>query len=270
MIPSIVKRATLATLPDAFVLHPDPAEVQARLERFLQRVADGKASPDQFVILRSERGVEGVATLAPQSFIPLLIQTRSDTASSARQQFFAALLELAPERTLLLDSGHTPPDAAPALAAGWTLDDEQVVYETDLSARRWTLAPNALEGGAELLERPDIRALAAELGQADLELGESWRLVALLDETGNPTALGAVGPSGRPDWASIDLIGVREAKRSQGSGTRLHAHLLARAAQEFGWHVGRTEAENHAMRRVFERNGSREKARQLYFRPALP
>lgn len=261
-----VERATLTTLPDAFALHPDPAEAQTRLERFRQRVAEGKASPEQFILLRSERGIEGVATLSPQVFVPLLVQTRPDTTPAAHQQFFAALLELAPQRTLLLDSTHTPPDAAPALAAGWTLDDEQVVYETDLSARRWSLAPDALEGGAELLERPQIRALAAELGQADLELGEGWRLAALLDEMGKPAALGAFGPSGRPDWASINLVGVREMARGKGLGTHLHAHLLACAAREFGWHVGRTEAENHAMRRIFERNGSTLKSRQLYLR----
>lgn len=56
---------------------------------------------------------------------------------------------------------------------------------------------------------------------------------------------------------------------SNALGQRLHAHLLARAAQEFGWHMGRTEADNHAMRRIFERSGSREKARQLYFRAAV-
>lgn len=259
-----LERATLATLPDAYALHPDPADAGQRLEQFRQRVAEGKARPEQFLLLRSERGVEAVVSVGEHPAVPLFPRARADTPSTGLTELFTHLHEVAPERTLLLDSSLIAPDAAPALAAGWVVDDEQVVYETDLTSRLWELVPDAVEGGAELLERPEIRALATELGQADLELDEGWRLVALQGENGEPVALGAVGPSNRQGWANINLIDVHEAARGGGLGTRLHAHLLARAAEKFTHHVGRTEASNHAMRRIFERNGSVLKSQQVY------
>lgn len=261
-----VQRATLATLPDAYALHPDRADAERRLAQFRERMAAGKVSPEQFVLLRSGRGAEAVTLVSDNPHVPLLSRSRADTPHAGLTRFYAFLREAEPGRTLVLDSILNVFDPAPALAAGWRLDDAQVTYETDLTARIWTPAPDAHEGGAELLERSDIAALLAELGQADLELDEGWHLAALLDDEGQPAALGAFGPSGRPDWASINLIGVRGAARRQGLGTRLHAHLLARAAREFGWHVGRTEAENTAMRRIFARSGCEVRGEQLYFR----
>ena len=140
------------------------------------------------------------------------------------------------------------------------------MYETHLTARTWPLAPDALEGGAELLQRPEIAALLAELGQSDWETAPEWVIVALPGVDGQPVALGAVGPTNRPGWANINMIGVRPSQRGQGFGTRLHAHLLARAAERFSHHAGRTATSNHAMRRIFERSGSELGARQLYFR----
>ena len=78
-------------------------------------------------------------------------------------------------------------------------------------------------------------------------------------------ALGAIGPSGRPGCASINLIGVLPQGRGQGLGTRLHAHLMALAAQNHWCHAGGTEADNAAMRRIFDKHGSRQMATQLYF-----
>ena len=261
-----VERATDSTLPDAYALHPDRADAEQRLAQFRERMATGQTRPEQFVLLRSERGVEGVVLIAQNPQVPLIPRARADTPGVGLTQFFAFLHEAAPERTLLLDSGLTELDAAPALSAGWTLDDAQVMYETDLNTRTWALGPDALEGGAERLKRPEVAALLAELGQADWETDPDWLVVALPNENGEPVALGAVGPSGRPGWASIDMIGVRESERGQGLGTRLHAHLLARAAERFTHHAGRTEASNHAMRRIFERNGSEPRAQQLYFK----
>ncbi len=104
-----------------------------------------------------------------------------------------------------------------------------------------------------------------QLGQSDLELSDGWTLIALPGADGLTAALGAVGPGGRPATASINLIGVLPQACGQGLGTRLHAHLLALAARQFATHAGGTEAENAAMRRAFDKHGSRLVATQMYF-----
>lgn len=261
-----VERASLATLPDAYALHPDRADAERRLAQFRQRMAAGQVSPEQFVLLRSERGVEAVTLVADNAQVPLFSRHRADTATQGLTQFYGHLREFWPERTLLLDSTLNAVDALPALAAGWVLDDEQLTYETDLTARMWPLAPDALEGGMELMKRPRVAALLGELGRADWTLAPEWVLVALPGAGGQPAALGALGPANRPGWAGLDLIGVREDQRGRGHGTRLHAHLLARAAERFAHHGGITAANNVAMRRIFERNGCELRGQQLYFR----
>ncbi len=115
------------------------------------------------------------------------------------------------------------------------------------------------------VNHPDIRVLLDQLGQPDLELSEGWTLIALPAADRVNAALGAVGPGGRPNTASINLIGVLPDARGEGLGTRLHAHLLALAARQFAAHAGGTEAENAAMRRVFEKHGSRLAATQMSF-----
>nr|WP_254605981.1 GNAT family N-acetyltransferase [Deinococcus sp. JMULE3] len=108
------------------------------------------------------------------------------------------------------------------------------------------------------------------LGREAWTPGEDWTLYALT-HAGEVVALAALGASGRPDTAGIDLIGVLPQRRGQGFGARLHAHLLHLAAQTFGTHVGGTEADNHPMRRLFERHGARLVSTQLDFRaPAVP
>ena len=261
-----VERGTLATLPDAYALHADRADASERLAQFRERMATGKVSPEQFVLLRSGRGVEAVTLISNNPHVPLFSHTRADTPHAGLTQFYAYLRDAEPEKTLILDSSKNVLNAAPVLAGGWLLDDEQAVYETDLSARTWELAPDALEDGPELLKRSDIAALLQELGQGDWEAGEDWQVVALMSESGAPVALGAVGPMNRPDYCNINMIGVRESERGQGLGTRLHAHLLARAAERFTHHAGGTEANNAAMRRIFERNGCALRGEQLYFR----
>ena len=52
------------------------------------------------------------------------------------------------------------------------------------------------------------------------------------------------------------MLGVQPSRRGQGLGLALHAHLLAVAAQTHRKHGGTTDFSNHAMRRIFERNGA--------------
>ncbi|GGO40929.1 GNAT family N-acetyltransferase [Deinococcus humi] len=141
-----------------------------------------------------------------------------------------------------------------------------VTYETDLRARAYPLVPGAVEGGQELRQRPEIAALLGALGHSDWDCAEGWTLVALPDTARQPVALGAFGPSNRPGWVNVNMLGVHPGSRGQGYGTRLHAHLLARAAERFVMHGGATEAENQPMRRIFEKHGSRHDATQLSFR----
>ncbi|WP_241191282.1 GNAT family N-acetyltransferase [Deinococcus psychrotolerans] len=171
----------------------------------------------------------------------------------------------APQQLLLLDDTFAPLQPAPVEAAGWLLDDYQVIYETDLFARPSPPDPLAQVVDAD---HPDVRDLLGVLGQAELKLAEGWTLIGLPNASGSLAALGAVGPSGRPSWASINLIGVQSQARGQGLGTRLHAHLLGAAAEQYSHHGGGTEADNHAMRRVFAKNGSRHTSTQMYFKKA--
>ncbi len=131
------------------------------------------------------------------------------------------------EQQLHLTEPIAPLVIAPFEAAGWVLDSQHVVYETDLHALSYPLDPHAQTVDPD---RPDIRGLLEQLGQPDLGLSPSWTLIALPGGDGSPVALGAVGPSGRPGSASINLIGVLPQGRGQGLGTRLHAHLMALAA----------------------------------------
>ena len=129
-----VERATDATLPDAYALHPDRAEAERRLAQFRERVEAGQATPEGFVLLRSGRGVEAVVLIADNPHVPLIPRSRADTPHAGLTLLYTHLHDAAPERTLLLDSTLNVLAAAPALAAGWILDDEQVMYETDLRA----------------------------------------------------------------------------------------------------------------------------------------
>ncbi len=52
------------------------------------------------------------------------------------------------------------------------------------------------------------------------------------------------------------MLGVRPDRRGAGLSRALHAHLLAVAAEAHSKHAGTTDYDNHAMRRIFERNGA--------------
>ncbi|WP_104990148.1 GNAT family N-acetyltransferase [Deinococcus sp. NW-56] len=265
-----IETPTLDTLTDFFALHPDPLDVAQRLPILRDNLAAGRVRLENLLILRSERGIEGTALISAAPQVPIFPRFRPDVTPAAMTALACALRDRAePERKLLLQDDLAPLQHADAvLVAGWVRDAPvHVMYETDLQARSYPLVPDAVEGGDDLRQRPDIAALLETLGHSDWEWAEGWTLVALPGTDGQPVALGAFGPSGRPGWANLNMIGVHPSARSQGLGTRLHAHLLARAAESLAMHGGGTEQGNHAMRRIFENNGSRHVATQMYFRP---
>ena len=63
------------------------------------------------------------------------------------------------------------------------------------------------------------------------------------------------------------MLGVRPDRRGQGLGLALHAHLLAVIAQTYSKHGGGTDYTNHAMRRIFERNGAVLSEQKQFIRP---
>ncbi|CAM3638291.1 GNAT family N-acetyltransferase [Deinococcus frigens] len=259
-----IQPATAETLPDLVALVTDREDAARRLNFLRERLAGGQFKLENTLILRSERGVEGHTLINALAQIPIFPHLRSDVPEEAVMALARAVREqAAPGQSLLLDSNLASLRAAPFEAAGWVLDSRHVVYETDLRARSYPLDPQAQSVDAN---RPDIRELLEQLGQPHLEPSEDWTLIALAGADGSPAALGATGPGGRPDTASINLIGVLPQSRGQGLGTHLHAHLLALAARKFARHDGGTEAENSAMRRVFDKHGSRLMATQMYFK----
>jgi ribosomal protein S18 acetylase RimI-like enzyme len=258
-----VQPVTAQTLPDLVALVMDREDAARRLNVLRERLAGGQLQPGRALVLRSARGVEGHAMINPVPQIPVFPHLRSDASQEGITRLARAIREQAGSgQQLLLDSTLAPLQAAPFEAAGWVLDSRHVVYETDLHAQIYPLDPQAQTVAPDC---PAIRELLEQLGQPELDLSEGWTLIALPDADDSPGALGAVGPGGRPDTASVNLIGVLLQSRGRGLGTRLHAHLLALAAQNYRSHGGGTDADNAAMRRIFDRHGSRLMATQLYF-----
>ncbi|MBZ9752383.1 GNAT family N-acetyltransferase [Deinococcus sp. HMF7604] len=261
-----IEPARPEALHEVVALLPDPAEAERRLSLLRENVAAGRTHPEQFQLLRSARGLEGVCLLPTPAHIPLLPRLQAGVPRAAAQAFLAHLRRQAtPGRQLILDDTLAPLGREAAQAAGWQFQEEAVFYTTDLRARTWPADPQAQRLGPEALTRPDVQRLLAALDRADLSLKEGWVLVALSDAAGHLTALGATGSGGRPSTASIDLIGVHPAARGQGLGRRLHAHLLALASHTFTGHMGATWADNHAMIRIFEGHGAVLSQRHLVF-----
>lgn len=259
-----VEPPTLDTLSDFFALHPDPADAAKRLPILRENLAAGRVRLENVLILHSERGVEGTVLISGPVQVPAFPRFRPDTPPEGITALAQALREkVGPERLLVLQDDQAPLNAEAVEAAGWVLDDHQALYQTDLHAHAYARDPQAREVEAH---DPEIAALLDSLGRADFQLREGWTFLALSDESAQPVALGAAGPSGRPDWASVDLIGVLPGARGRGLGTRLHAYLLALAAERHSHHGGSTRADNHAMRRIYAKNGSQLVATQLYFR----
>lgn len=268
-----VTPATPDTLADLYALHPDREDAARRLEALRGRLATEQVRFDQLLILRGPRGVEGTLLLAGNPAVPLFPRLRPDApAPAVTALLHSARAQVSPERSLILDSTLAPLGAEPARAAGWAHTATQVLYETDLRARTFAPDPDAREVSAQEVgtDSPAVRALLAELSRADWQPDGDEVLIALLGEGAEPLALGTVQASGRPDAATLDLIGVRPDRRGQGHGTQLHAHLLARAAADFGRHVGATDADNLAMRRILARHGARETAMQEVYLPLVP
>ena len=263
-----VESSTPETLADLFALRTDVAGAERRLAALRERLDAGAFRPEQGLVLRSTRGVEATALLSGPPQVPLIPTFRADIAEEAVTLFARALRErAAPQRLLLVQNVEAAPMTAALEAADWALDAEHVIYETDLHARPHVKDPAVSEGGQAELTRSGVQRLLAQLGRKDFELPPGWRL-ALLEDAGRVMAAGAVGPAQRPDLAGIDLIGVLPEARGQNLGARLHAHLLALAAERFDLHAGGTDAGNVPMRRIFERHGAQLRATQLYFRQA--
>lgn len=263
-----VTPATSETLADLYALHPDREDAARRLEALRERLATGHVRLDQTLILRGPRGVEGTLLLAGNPAVPLFPRLRPEAPTPARTALLrAARAQVSPARPLILDRMLAPLGAAPARAAGWAHTATHVLYETDLHARTFAPDPAAREVGAD---DTAVRALLAELGRADWRPDEDAVLVALFGGAGEPLALGTVEPAARPDAANLDLIGVKPGVRGQGYGTRLHAQLLGRAAAGgFTRHVGATDADNPAMRRILARHGARETTVQEVYLPLV-
>ncbi|MHA0043162.1 GNAT family N-acetyltransferase [Deinococcus sp. PEB2-63] len=258
-----LEAATHDTLADVVALIPDSAEAARRLTFTRSRVEAGALRPEQFLLLRSPRGLEGVCLRPASPQIPLLPRLREDVPAGALIALLRELRAAAPR--LILVSTQAPLRRDEAEAAGWALQEANVVYETtDLRARSYPADPHVQP---VTVHDPGVAEALTALGREDWTPGEDWTLHALT-HAGEVVALAALGASGPPDTAGIDLIGVLPHRRGrgQGFGGRLHAHLLHLAAQTFGMHVGGTEADNHAMRRLFERHGARLVSTQLDFR----
>lgn len=258
-----VRPATLATLPDVHALLPDPQDRERRTADTRQRIEDGRLSPEQFLLLRSARGVEGVAFMSRAPQVPVFPASRPDTPSEALTLLFSRLRDHDAGWKLLLDSTRTTATPDTALAAGWHWDaPPHLMYTTDLAARSYRSFSDVEEVHPH---DPEVHRTLSALGQPNWEKREGWHLYALRSGAA-VVALAGVGPSSRANWANMNMIGVLPVHRGLGYGQRLHEHLLARASQQYTHHGGGTEETNRPMRRIFERNGSVQAARQCYFR----
>ncbi|GGL13890.1 GNAT family N-acetyltransferase [Deinococcus radiotolerans] len=267
----ITESPTLDTLPDIYALHADLAERNRLLSVLRENLAAGRNRLENLLILRSDRGIEGTALVSPAVQVPYFPRLRPDVTEEAMTLLARTLRDRAEsERRLILQNDLAPLHREAVEAAGWQYSSTEVAYDTDLTARTYALDPRAQEGDESMLLRPDVQALIHALGSQLQQFSggfrDGWTVVALPgDEVGEPLlALGAYGPA-KPGYGGVDMIGVHPQARGQGLGTRLNAHLLARLAERFTQHGGLTSADNHAMRRILQKNGSRHTATQMYF-----
>lgn len=269
-----IQPATPETLSDLYVLNADTAGAARLMDTFRARLERAEAHLSSTLLLRTPRGVEGTVMFGPAPHPYVFPHLRSDTPAEAVTAFLLALrhaLVGMPERQIVLDTSRADVPAGPVLEAGWLLDDHRAYYETELAPGKFPLDPHAREGGAGWLSRADIRELLTVLGRADLDLTNGylagWMLVALPASADDETvvALGAYGLA-KPGYGGVDMIGVQPEMRGLNLGTRLHRHLLARLAEVHPRHGGLVSADNHAMCRIFEKNGSVHVGTQRYFR----
>ena len=239
------------------------------LEDFRARLADGRLTYGGLRQMRSWRGLEAAWGYGASPVI--FPNVRPDLDTAGLQALAGHLTPTAPDKRVILNEGMAPTDSAPWEVAGWVLDTHAVGAETDLTARSWPLDPRVQERPVAGLLAPDLLELYAELVTAgkigdrdetdpvvafgnDLQ-DEEKRLFVLMEDG---VALGAamITPSPPAKGRGIHMLGVRPDRRGQGLGLARHAHLLAVIAQTYSKHGGGTDYANHAMRRIFERNGS--------------
>lgn len=219
--------------------------------------------------MHSERGLEAAWSLA--AALVVFPRVRLDLDTGGLRALAAQLRLTAPDKRIILNEGMAPTDAGPWETGGWVLDEHALMATTDLTARSWPLDPRVQERPVSELLAPDLLELYAELVTVgtigtteetdpviafvdDLQ-DEEKRLFVLVEDG---VALGAalITPAPPALGRGIHMLGVRPDRRGQGLGLALHAHLLATAAQTHSKHGGATDWDNHAMRRIFERNGS--------------
>ncbi|GGJ83218.1 GNAT family N-acetyltransferase [Deinococcus aquiradiocola] len=260
MTPYTFDHVTADTLPDhlTFVGVHDPAPLQARL-------ADGRLAFTQLRRMRSPRGTEASWT---DTGGPLLFpRVRTDLPTDGVHALARELARGTATR-VILNEGHAPLTDAPWQAAGWTLDPHAVMALTDLTARTWPLDPRVQERPLADLLAPDLLDLYAALTRDGGVIGDtggtdphaalqddlhSDRRLHVLTDAGQVLGAALLDPD--PRGAGIHMLGVRPDRRGHGLGGALHAHLLAVASRTHARHGGTTEYANHAMRRIFERNG---------------
>lgn len=242
-------------------------DVEVALERLRSRLNSGQLSYQMLRIMHSGRGLE--AAWLHSSGPVILPRVRLDLDTAGQAALVAELSGSAGDKRLILDERLAPLDDAPWLAAGWLLDNHAVMYQTDLSAGTWPRDPRVQERPLSGALAPELRTLYAALLTQDGQLGDlsgrdpdaalaetisdgEARLFVLLD--GDEAVGAALLTTSRE--ANIHLLGVHPARRGQGLGRALHAHLLAAAADTHARHGGGTDYGNRAMQRVFAASGS--------------
>ncbi|MFC4453709.1 GNAT family N-acetyltransferase [Deinococcus sonorensis] len=253
-------------------------EASANLAALQERLADGRLSYTHLRQMHSDRGLEGVWINGPG---PVIVpRVRLELEAAGLHALAEHVMRAAPDKRVILTEGAAPLASAPWAAAGWTRDTHAVIAQTDLTARRWPLDPRVQERPVSDLLSGDLLALYAALvevgtigdtGEIDPAIAfaedvqdEEQRLFVLVE---HGTVLGAalLTPA-PPGTRGIHLLGIRPDRRGAGLGRALHAHLLAVAAQTHQRHGGTTEWDNHAMRRIFERNGAVLREQQQFIR----
>jgi GNAT superfamily N-acetyltransferase len=239
------------------------------LEDFYARLADGRLTYAGLGQMHSGRGLEAAWSLGPGSVV--FPTVRLDLETEGLQALVEQLTRTAPGKRVILNEGMAPTIATPWEAAGWVLETHAVMAETDLTTRSWPLDRRVQERPMSELLAPALLELYAELARVGTigDTGETDPAVAFEDDLSDEdtrlfvlvedgAVLGAAlltpAPPGR--GRGIHMVGVHPGLRGRGLGRALHASLLAIAAQTHNQHAGTTDWDNHAMRRIFERNGA--------------
>lgn len=243
-----------------FIRHQDRGVLQERL-------GDGRLTYEQLCLMHSGRGLEAAWTNGENQII--FPNVRADLPILGLQALARHLADTASGKRVIVTENLAPVSSAPWEAAGWVLDTHAVMATTELAGRIWPLDPRVQERPVSEVLAPDLLALYAALStvgtigdteQTDpaVAVGDDLtdqgkRLFVIME---GDQALGAAILVPHPRGTGIHMLGVRPERRGAGLGRALHVHLLSLIAQTEARHVGGTDYENHAMRRIFERNGA--------------